>query len=652
MKRKKIISGFLGIAMILTMSIGVAPQVQAQTATTVTIESLQALIIQLQAQLAALIAGTPTTGGVVGVTPGFLFTRNLTIGSTGQDVVELQRYLVASGYLVIPVNVPYGYFGPLTRAAVGRWQAAMGISPTAGYFGPISRTRLNALIVTVPTVPGTPTTPTNPNGDITTPGVEGTLSVSLNPTPSSGATIREGDREVAVMGLKLEARRSDIRIERIQVELPNSSFYNNISNKVYVSDGNTILASADLNNSTVVREGSRYFVNITGLRYVVPKDSTRVLTLRLDVYNSVDSTYENTTIDITVPANGVRGIDGAGIFQYGPSSSISRSFRVDGSLADDASLKLSLSSNSPRATDVVASEGSSSNELNGLTVLKFNLRAERDNVLVTDLTANINGSGPATSTTAFLYDGNTIIGSANVTNGVAQFTNIDFTVNKDSTKELTLKVDMRSATSVAGTVYATISASGITAENSFGEAVDGGSLSGSATGETLTVRNMGPVFSLVSRSITKSQTPQQNNTSTSTANADFNIRVKAVGGDVIFGTQASTTPMVVFGIYKGSALQSYATLPVASSTSLTIPSGAITSGIGTNSFKITENNEVTIPVSFLFEGRTTDGALVPVGSYSVGIEAIQWTTNNGATIQTSTFMAGEPEWRTSTISLP
>jgi hypothetical protein len=37
------------------------------------------------------------------------------------------------------------YFGQLTRVAVGKWQAANGISPTAGYFGPLTRAKFKEL---------------------------------------------------------------------------------------------------------------------------------------------------------------------------------------------------------------------------------------------------------------------------------------------------------------------------------------------------------------------------------------------------------------------------------------------------------------------------------------------------------------------------
>jgi peptidoglycan hydrolase-like protein with peptidoglycan-binding domain len=68
--------------------------------------------------------------------------RNLTIGSEGQDVSDLQGLLGEQGYLTMPLGVPFGYFGPITQAALARYQAANGISPSAGYYGPITRAKM------------------------------------------------------------------------------------------------------------------------------------------------------------------------------------------------------------------------------------------------------------------------------------------------------------------------------------------------------------------------------------------------------------------------------------------------------------------------------------------------------------------------------
>lgn len=84
---------------------------------------------------------TTTGGGTVLGASTFNFTRFLTVGSTGDDVIELQKILIADGYLHIAA--PTGFFGPLTLEAVKLYQAAHGI-PTTGFVGPLTLAALNA----------------------------------------------------------------------------------------------------------------------------------------------------------------------------------------------------------------------------------------------------------------------------------------------------------------------------------------------------------------------------------------------------------------------------------------------------------------------------------------------------------------------------
>lgn len=73
------------------------------------------------------------------------FTKDLSIGMTDGDVSKLQAYLNSHGFPVATVGLPgstgheTNYFGPATKAAVMKFQAAHGISPVSGYFGPLTR---------------------------------------------------------------------------------------------------------------------------------------------------------------------------------------------------------------------------------------------------------------------------------------------------------------------------------------------------------------------------------------------------------------------------------------------------------------------------------------------------------------------------------
>jgi len=76
------------------------------------------------------------------------FSRSLGYGMSGEDVRSLQQYLNTHGAMVAQVGAgspgyETTYFGPATRAAVARFQAANGITPAAGFFGPITRAFVN-----------------------------------------------------------------------------------------------------------------------------------------------------------------------------------------------------------------------------------------------------------------------------------------------------------------------------------------------------------------------------------------------------------------------------------------------------------------------------------------------------------------------------
>jgi len=98
-------------------------------------------------------------GQLLTSSPSYSFTRDLTIGSRGEDVLQLQKFLNTNGFTV-SVTGPGApgsetdYFGSLTNAAVARFQEAytaqillpVGLSKGTGYFGPSTRKQIHALV--------------------------------------------------------------------------------------------------------------------------------------------------------------------------------------------------------------------------------------------------------------------------------------------------------------------------------------------------------------------------------------------------------------------------------------------------------------------------------------------------------------------------
>lgn len=70
----------------------------------------------------------------------FIFLRDLSIGSRGEDVLRLQQALITRG---IFIDDPTSYFGLVTKDCVTEYQRLMGL-PQTGYFGPMTREAINA----------------------------------------------------------------------------------------------------------------------------------------------------------------------------------------------------------------------------------------------------------------------------------------------------------------------------------------------------------------------------------------------------------------------------------------------------------------------------------------------------------------------------
>jgi len=145
----------IGVSLMTVISVsGISPAFGQTTAADIQaqINALLATIQALQAQLAGVQGTTPSTST-------YTFTRDLTMGSKGDDVKALQQFLNSQGFAVASTGAgspgnETTYFGSLTRAALAKYQAAHGITPSVGYFGPKTRAYVGSVAVT-PVIPGT-----------------------------------------------------------------------------------------------------------------------------------------------------------------------------------------------------------------------------------------------------------------------------------------------------------------------------------------------------------------------------------------------------------------------------------------------------------------------------------------------------------------
>ncbi len=73
-----------------------------------------------------------------------IWLDSLRYGSVGEDVVRLQKALI--NFESYPEALVTGYFGPLTRKAVARFQKEHYIFPAVGYFGAVTQHRMHDLL--------------------------------------------------------------------------------------------------------------------------------------------------------------------------------------------------------------------------------------------------------------------------------------------------------------------------------------------------------------------------------------------------------------------------------------------------------------------------------------------------------------------------
>lgn len=208
-KFAKFVSGIVGFAM--AFSFVVTPV----TASAATAEELQLQINSLLATINALSAQLASSTGGSSASTGYTFNTNLTVGSTGTDVMNLQKVLNMSADTKVANSgngspgMETSYFGPATKAAVMKFQSKYGISPVAGYVGAITRAKLNSMNSVVVVPPPVVTPGTNPQG--------GSLMISAASQPMNSLAPTSAAR-VPFTSLTLTAGSSDVTVNSITVE--------------------------------------------------------------------------------------------------------------------------------------------------------------------------------------------------------------------------------------------------------------------------------------------------------------------------------------------------------------------------------------------------------------------------------------------------
>jgi hypothetical protein len=443
---KKIVASIAALSLVMMMVPGM---VQAQERTVeelqAEIEKLLAQIADLKAQIATLTKAAPAAG-VPAACSGITFTANLTVGSTGKEVKCLQAILNQSADTQVAASGPgspgneTSYFGPLTKAAVIKFQekyasevlTPFGLSAGTGLVGPKTRAKLNALLTAAP-----PVEEEEEEEELPPTGEEGRLEIKDEALPT-GVRVYAGETEKAVMAFKVEAKDSSIKIGRIDLRF-DAKPYKCLSH-VTLYEGTNALKGISLSKETVTEiSANNYRVRFTNLDLTVDKNSSKVITVKVNAVPVYPAGCGSFTL--SVPALGIRGVDGAGLQQYAPAGDLLGKTFTTGSAVTGV-LKSSVATDTPKEGVVVISSTASESEVE---LAKFGVKAENTDITLKALYLDIDEDGANTVDTrrllaVKLYDGTTLLGSTGMDgNGIGSFTDLKVSVAKDTTKTLTVK---------------------------------------------------------------------------------------------------------------------------------------------------------------------------------------------------------------------
>ena len=568
LKISKGLVALAAVALVLGVAVSPAPASAQTTA------ELQSLIASLQAQIAAL---TAQLGGSTASAPASTsFTRNLTVGSVGADVMALQQLLNSKGFTVATAGAgapgaESTYFGAKTKAALAAFQAANGIAPASGYFGPITRAAISSMVVT--TTPGS-TTPgtTVPAGQ----GTEGLITTKLAGDPPNDANVRK-TTDVPAYGIEVKAVGSDMTVDRVDLQVSvtpaggsaqnPSTFITGIS----AWDGSTKLMEKALSSTDFNKDSNNiYHVIVSGIGFKVPKDSTKTVVFKLNVasISSTDSARTVTIQGYSGSSQNVRAVDTLGLNSYtdmsGSANTRTHTFDSPGSSTLTTSVNNQLT---PKSQN---NKVSTTDGVQYLTMQVFNVKSTTADSKITDIGVNVNGTSTTVlPSTLYLYDGSTMLGSVTAPvslAGTATFTNLAINVAKDQTKSLTVKASF--PTSVTNGLAASTSIK--TAGNILYEKPDGSTANGGPSsqiaGKDQYFFAAAPAWTLVSTNMSSAASSQ---TASSSLTGTIVLKVHNDGGSSLTKPTSSDFTVVFASSTQANGAYTSANSVTVTNTSVT-----------------------------------------------------------------------------------
>ncbi len=300
-KTSKIVAGFLGLMLSLTLVAGVGAQTANAALSTSQVDAIVSLLTSFGADTstitnvrASLTGGTPTAPAVSGATSstetGYTFTRNLKQGDTGADVKQLQMILNSDSATQVAASgvgskgMETTSFGPATNKAVKKFQekyaaeilTPVGLTSGTGSVGNSTRAKLNSMssgMVSTVTTGSTGTTVTT-GTTVVVPSGSG-ITVTKSPVQPSAQLVPLKSARVPFTKVTFTAGSSDVTVNGLVVERTGQSVDAVFDSVILLDENGTQLGlsktlnsqhQTTLTQSFVVKAGQSRTMTLAGNR--------------------------------------------------------------------------------------------------------------------------------------------------------------------------------------------------------------------------------------------------------------------------------------------------------------------------------------------------------------------------------------------------